>query len=672
MTYGGGSAGTYRGYDAAGRELRQIQQTDGVNYLVEASYLISSVPQIETYPSVPGSADRRVVTYGHDSAGRLSFLNSNSTSYAPGASVSSIGYAAHGALNTETYGNSLIHAINFNSRLQVNEIKLGSSGNPTSLLDLTYNYGTTNDNGNVQSLSYVGGGLSYSQTFSYDALNRLQTAQENSGASWSQTNGYDRYGNRWIDMGGGNQSLYIDTSTNRIAGWSYDAAGNLLNDGIHAYTFDAENKIKTVDGVTAYVYDGGGRRVRKLIGENLRMVYGIGGQLVAEFDGSNGTLKKEYVYGGGTMVTIEPTAISSNGTQYATGDPLGSPRVITNSTGSIVSRHDYMPFGEELDVSVGGRTSGMGFGGADGLRQKFTSKERDNESGLHFFGARYYSAIEGRFTSVDPLRASAHPSNPQTWNRYSYVINRPIIAIDPDGLTIIVVIISPRSAGGSGQATVQATDSCGRDLNIRNGSNRVEGRAVGERGPDRTVKYGDTPFGVYKPEPNRDGGRKSDANATMGGVAGASARGTDERFGTGIITLQPVSGQVKDSGRSTIDMHGGPPIDDENQPLKVTDGCVRLHNQDENALIGVLRSQASKGDPLTNVFMGDAATLNSIADQKSDKGDYLYPELRNAGWGTNLLAWPNNDEETDDKEDWQADDYEADVVRDNRIAQQGP
>jgi len=149
MTYGGGSAGTYLGYDAAGRQLRQIQQTDGVNYLVEASYLVSGLPQTETYPSVPGSGDRRTITYGYDSAGRLGFLNSNATSYAPGASVTSVGYAAHGAVNTETYGNSLIHAINFNNRLQVNEIKLGSSGSPTSVLDLTYNYGTTNNNGNV-------------------------------------------------------------------------------------------------------------------------------------------------------------------------------------------------------------------------------------------------------------------------------------------------------------------------------------------------------------------------------------------------------------------------------------------------------------------------------------------------------------------------------------------
>ena len=77
-------------------------------------------------------------------------------------------------------------------------------GAPTSVLDLSYSYGGTNNNGNVQSLTYNGGGLSYTQDFGYDALNRLTTSNENSGSSWSQTNGYDQYGNRWIDYGGGN------------------------------------------------------------------------------------------------------------------------------------------------------------------------------------------------------------------------------------------------------------------------------------------------------------------------------------------------------------------------------------------------------------------------------------------------------------------------------------
>jgi RHS repeat-associated protein len=434
VTYGGTSAGTYRGYDQMGQVVRQYQRTDSVDYLVEASYYADGSVQNVTYPAVPGAGDRRIVSYTNDSAGRTASLSSSATSYAPAASVSSIGYASHNALATQTYGNSLIHAISYNNRLQPTEIKLGTSAVPTSIIDLVYSYGTTNNNGNVQSIAYSGGGLSYTQTFGYDALNRLTTAQENSGANWSQTNGYDRYGNRWIDLGGGNQSLYFTTSNNRIAGASYDNAGNLLSDGYHSYSYDADNKISKVDGTSAYVYDGNGLRVRKLVGENLRFIYGIGGELLAEYSGTTGSLTKEYVYSGtGLVATIEPTVVNSNGTRYTTPDHLGSPRVITNSSAGVVSRHDYMPFGEEIGSGVGGRTTGMGFGIADGQRQKFTSHERDAETGLDYMQARYYQNLQGRFTSADPFLASGRPANPQSWNRYSYVLNNPVRLTDPTG-----------------------------------------------------------------------------------------------------------------------------------------------------------------------------------------------------------------------------------------------
>lgn len=436
VTYGSGSSeGTYRGYDQMGRMVTQYQRTDAVNYLVEASYYADSALHTQTYPAVPGAGDRRVVTYTNDSAGRLASLSSSATTYAAAASVSSIGYASHNALNTETYGNSLIHAIDYNNRLQPTQIKLGVSGNPTSVVSLGYSYGTTNNNGNVLAHTYNGGGLSYTQSFAYDSLNRLTTSNENSGSSWSQTNGYDRYGNRWIDLGGGNQSLYFNTSNNRINGASYDSAGNLLNDGSHAYTYNAENKIAKVDNVSAYIYDGEGQRVRKLVGENLRFIYSISGQLIAEFSGSTGSLQKEYIYGAsGLLATIEPTAINSNGTRYTTPDHLGSPRVVTNAGASVISRHDYMPFGDELGTGVGGRTIGMGFGVAEGLRKKFTSHERDTETGLDYMQARYYQGLQGRFTSADPLLASGKPLNPQSWNRYSYVLNNPVRLLDPNGL----------------------------------------------------------------------------------------------------------------------------------------------------------------------------------------------------------------------------------------------
>ncbi len=64
---------------------------------------------------------------------------------------------------------------------------------------------------------------------------------------------------------------------------------------------------------------------------------------------------------------------------------------------------------------------------------KFTGKERDAESGLDYFGARYFASTLGRFTSVDPLARSASPGLPQTWNRYTYTLNNPLKYVDPNG-----------------------------------------------------------------------------------------------------------------------------------------------------------------------------------------------------------------------------------------------
>ncbi len=74
------------------------------------------------------------------------------------------------------------------------------------------------------------------------------------------------------------------------------------------------------------------------------------------------------------------------------------------------------------------------------MNQKFTTKERDSETGLDYFGARYYGSALGRFTSPDPLFATPlHIINPQRWNMYAYAVNNPLFFTDPDGRDAIAV-----------------------------------------------------------------------------------------------------------------------------------------------------------------------------------------------------------------------------------------
>lgn len=116
-------------------------------------------------------------------------------------------------------------------------------------------------------------------------------------------------------------------------------------------------------------------------------------------------------------------------------DHLGTPRMVVGQTGSLsgIRRHDYLPFGEELGAGTGGRTTAQGYAG-DNVRQQFTSKERDDETGLDYFNARYYSSTIGRFTSTDEPFMDQEEEDPQSWNLYAYVRNNPLLYTDPHGL----------------------------------------------------------------------------------------------------------------------------------------------------------------------------------------------------------------------------------------------
>jgi RHS repeat-associated protein len=165
---------------------------------------------------------------------------------------------------------------------------------------------------------------------------------------------------------------------------------------------------------TLYSYDGDGRRVKKSNpdGSVLVMVYDAGGRLIAEY---NSAATASTVY--------QPS--------YLTADSLGSTRVVTDASGVVKSRRDYLPFGEEIQAGIGGRTTAMKYSAVDGLRQRYTGHERDDESGLDFAQARYCSSATGRFTSPDSMMGTIR--NPQTLNLYSYVANNPLVYIDPTG-----------------------------------------------------------------------------------------------------------------------------------------------------------------------------------------------------------------------------------------------
>jgi RHS repeat-associated protein len=304
-----------------------------------------------------------------------------------------------------------------------------------------FHYGAGN-NGNVFGI-YNYKDADRNQTFTYDALNRLTSAQ-NAGTNcaaatvngktqyWGNNYGYDAWGNMLskaiTKCGAENLSVTADAHNWIHASgtdYQYDAAGNMTYDATASlsYTFDQENRIAGANGYT-YTYDGDGNRVTKSNGTTGTLYWYMTPGIVGESDLAGNTTS-EYVFFGGERVARKD--FPGNAISYYFSDHLKTASVITDATGNIKAESDYYPWGGELQ-----------FTSSDSNHYKFTGKERDTETGLDYFGARYYSNGLGRWVSADwsstPVPVPyANLTDPQSLNLYGYVRNAPSSEADLDG-----------------------------------------------------------------------------------------------------------------------------------------------------------------------------------------------------------------------------------------------
>ncbi|WP_321473912.1 hypothetical protein [uncultured Paludibaculum sp.] len=307
-----------------------------------------------------------------------------------------------------------METIGFNNRLQTKSIEATKSGSMWKLENFycaSEGASCTSNNGNVMSQRQTMGAISWPTTYAYDGVNRLTGATETpSGATgWSHTYTYgNQYGNMTlVDSVGvvpsdlkciSYQPTDDKPENNQCAtpGFVYGLSGNLTSASGRSMTYDAANRQVTLTdgGTTQYLYDGEGLRVQKVSGsQTTTYVYDAMGQLVAEYGGS----------------TANGPSCS---TCYMTADHLGSTRLVTDEQGAPVRRWDYTPFGWEINGTYGQRPQVSGYVVSDGVQPKFTGKLRDYESGLglDYFGARYYSAAQGRFERRQFERRQPDPS----------------------------------------------------------------------------------------------------------------------------------------------------------------------------------------------------------------------------------------------------------------------
>ncbi|HKW56742.1 MAG TPA: RHS repeat-associated core domain-containing protein [Candidatus Acidoferrum sp.] len=372
-----------------------------------------------------------------DSANGITYATAQSSPPA-GCLSSGVCYTPQGAEYSAAIGKTSSFAgVNvsetYNNRLQPLEIKASSSSG--NALDITYSF-VDPSGGNAGHVNSITNNLNSSRTqsFSYDSLNRVVNAGTSATSGtfcFGYQYSYDAWGNLlaqagWSPNYNGCSEATMGSVTadgnNHISGFSYDASGNTQNDGSIAYTYNAESQMATAAGVS-YSYDAQGRRVSKSNGKNY--VYGLGGEILTETDGSGNTLN-EYIFFAGRRVAILPAGGSA---EYYVEDLLGSSRVMTQNNGTVCYDADFDPYGGEHAYTNNCPSSSA---------YKFEGKERDTETGNDDFGARYYSNRFGRWLSADwsnvPVPVPyANLSNPQTLNLYSMVADDPESFADLDG-----------------------------------------------------------------------------------------------------------------------------------------------------------------------------------------------------------------------------------------------
>jgi len=404
-------------YSARGEVTDVYESTpnSGSYYHVTQSYWANGQPyQLSNLSGLP------TFTYGVDGEGRT-YSTSASSGQNP---VTSTNYNVFSQPTTVNFGSSDSDTFSYDAnsaRMTAYQFNINTSPDVGTL--------TWNANGSLQKL--VGSDPFYSsddQTCTYKQDDLARIASTSCGSAGSQSYSYDAFGNL-SKTGSGNFGSFLPIYKN-VSGYtsnryvsipgitvSYDSDGNVLYDGLHTYAWDADGNSVTVDSV-GLTYDALDRMVEQnRSGSYTQIVYSPTGAKLGLMSGQ--TLQKSFIALPAGAIAVYT---SSGLDHYRHPDWLGSARLSSSTSRSATGFLSYAPFGE---------TEAQG-GTAD---PSFTGQNQDTVPNLYDFPAREYDPLAGRWPSPDPGGlAAAYAANPQSWNRYAYVVNDPLGLIDPLGM----------------------------------------------------------------------------------------------------------------------------------------------------------------------------------------------------------------------------------------------
>jgi RHS repeat-associated protein len=383
--------------------------------------------------------DSNVTRYTYDALNRLTAVN------IPTAGISNYDYFRDSRLKTVTYPNGAVEATTYDAaaRVQVLENRETPSSPPNAvpvvLSHFEYQYDP--DGNRTQQLEIRANGAAGGETttYAYDAADRLSSATY---ADQKVTYTYDRVGDRLTEnavaTAGGvltnhllayNARHQLTTITDNVnaalsVAYTYDANGNQTsktqNGTTTTFQFDVRDQLTAVvqgsSTLGTYEYDYKGLRVLKQ-GALGYIHYAYDDKSVLLETDASGTTLAKYDYGPDRLLSLNQ---QTEGRSFYLFDSLGSVTDLTTTSGALRATYQYDAWGN-FRATSGGSFNAFGF----------TGHERDAETGLYYFRARYYDPATGRFLTEDSREG--HPDTPPSLHRYLYAYANPTVWTDPTG-----------------------------------------------------------------------------------------------------------------------------------------------------------------------------------------------------------------------------------------------
>ena len=401
---------TTYGYDARNR-LTSKQTPQGT-----LTYTYDAANNLRTLRS--SNANGVSVDYDYDALNRLQTVVDNqlgTTSYT---------YDPVGNLQTDMRPNGVRSTYNYNSTNRLTDLTIGKT---TTTLN-SYDYTLDPTGRRLSATERSGRSVTYAYDEIYRLINESITGDANPAANGTITYGYDAVGNRQSRTSNiaavPSQTFNYDAN-DRLSVDTYDANGNTLTSSGSTFTYDFENRIKSVNGgAVTIVYDGDGNRVAKTVGgvTTRYLVDDLNptgfAQVVEEIVG--GQVQRQYTYGN-TLISQNQLIGGVWTASFYGFDGHGSVRMLTDKDGVVTDTFDYDAFGNLISRQ-----------GSTPNNYLYSGEQFDPDLGIYFQRARYYNQERGRFLSMDPF--AGFIDEPDSLHKYLYVGNDPVNLIDPSGM----------------------------------------------------------------------------------------------------------------------------------------------------------------------------------------------------------------------------------------------